>query len=215
MASEFMADDPKYTESIRKLTTAAETDDAVTAGRILSELGPEKWNDAVKDMMALNRKDWRERPLAVIPIISAEMEKNGNKETLKIVQQPTRDDAELQPVAEVVEDTNGKKVDSPVDPASPDLLRKLTSAAEDGDAVATARILNAIGAEKWGQVTKDMVALNREDRRKVLEDPNNTKKLPARLTVSYKKDGPFETIKVYHEADMQLRLPLAKVTGQR
>lgn len=141
------------------------------------------------------------------------MVSNGSKETIKLVQQPTREGQDLQPITEISEDTKGKKIDSPIDP-NKDIVRQLTTAAEDGDAVSSARILKEIGSDKWGAVSNEMIKMNREDRKKVLDDTEHIRKLPARLSIWYKKDGGEETLKIYQEAELQLQVPLVRVTDK-
>ena len=129
------------------------------------------------------------------------------------MQQPTRDGQGVQPITEVSADTKGRKIDSPIDPKE-DLVRQLTTAAEKGDAVSTARIIKEIGSDKWETISRDMIKMNRDDRKKALDDPNSMQKIPARLSIWYKKDAGEETLKVYQEAELQLQIPLARVTDK-
>lgn len=209
-----MSDDPTYTENIRKLTTASEQDDAVSAGKILSQLGPENWGKAVKDMLSLNKQDWQDmeknqRWDLFIPLLNAEMEKSGTNETVTINQGTFH-------VAQVTEDITGRKIDSPIDP-SKDVVRQLTSAAEDGDAIAAARILKAVGTEKWEEVTKDMLALNHEDILAAIKKAgdNIPQNLPAHLSIGYKREGLDETIQIFRQTDLQDQTRLAKVTDRK
>lgn len=206
-----MAETPTYTESIRKLTTAAEEDDAVTTGQILSELGPEKWSSAVKDMIALNRKDirddWDNRTFLDIPLLCVDLDKSGNSETLTVYQQSKYQMNEPLAVAKVTEDVSGKNLAPTIDK---DVVRQLTTAAENGDAVTTARILNAIGTDKWASTTKDMLALNRED----IWATKGVKWIPN-LRVGYERQGGAQTLKIWQQPDSFPPIPLAKVTDRK
>lgn len=205
-----MSDNPTYTENIRKLTTAAEQDDAVTTGKILSQLGPEQWDKAVKDMLALNKSDidGNKRPEDFVPPLSVEMEKAGTNETLTVFQQGYGENHALA-VGKVTEDITGRGIGAPA--INGDVVRQLTTSAEEGNWVETARILKSLGTEKWGEVTKDMVALNQQDIR-------NRKDLSTHvpfITVGYERNGLDETITVFEEPQYQLNTPLAKVSDRK
>jgi hypothetical protein len=215
-----MPDDTGYVENIRKLTTAAEKDDAVTAGKLLSDLGPEHWSRAVKDMLALNQKDIKDnfdsKNYAVfIPQLSAEMDKAGTTETLTVFQQPSYAMKAPLPVAKITEDIVGRKVENPVDPKG-DVVRQLTTAAEDGNAVAVARILRTLGPEKWADTSNAMLKLNMQDRIQYRKDhPDDVLYVPPYLSVGYERSGRNETIEIFQAPDSQTDLPLAKVTDSK
>lgn len=120
-----MTDDPGYSENIRRLTTAAESDDAVTAGKILNQLGPERWDKAVKDMLTLNQKDVSD----FVPRLSVAMDKTGTSETLTVYQQPRFELENPLAVAKVSRDITETSIPNPLDPKT-DVIRQLTSAAE-------------------------------------------------------------------------------------
>lgn len=209
-----MADDPGYSDSIRKLTTAAEKDDAITAGNILNQLGPERWGKAVNDMLSLNQKDVNDMVQnkkwdVFIPTLSVEMDKAKTQETLTIYQQPAYGVKEPLPVAKVSQDITGADIPNPLDQKS-DVVRQLTTAAENGDAVTTARILRRIGSENWAQTTRDMLEMNLRDRQKAPGDNR-----PAALTVGYESKGLEETLSLFQIPDYQTSLPLAKITNPR
>jgi|688.fasta_scaffold490600_2 hypothetical protein len=204
-----MADNTNYNDNVRKLTTAAEQDDAVTTGRILQDLGPEQWGKAVKDMLALNQKDIKDaqdsgRYDLFIPALSVELDKAGSKETLTVYQAAKEPFA----VAKITEDVAGKNLTPTL---ANDVTRQLTSAAESGDAVETARILKSIGPDKWAQVTKDMVALNQQD----IRNRTDLNHRPPFVSVSYEKNGSEETISVYSAPEYQSNAPLARVTEKK
>jgi hypothetical protein len=210
-----MSNDSDYTDKIRQLTTAAEKDDAKTAAKVLEDLGPERWENSVKEVLAMNQKDLKEKHYTVfIPFLSAELDKKGSTEALTIYQQPDFHSNAPLAVATVEMDISANKIGNPIDPKV-DLARQLTNAAEEGNAVKVARIFSAIGPENWGEESKKMLALNIQDRIQWRKNhPDQLGYGMPYLSVGYETHGQEQTIKIFQSPRVS-DLPLAKVTERK